>query len=84
MVGAVGLAQATPIGGTDGLYALNPDRRVALAFDLSAHADYAVAGLALALSGTLGPPTVRCLAVSLGAELGWFGLQRDAKTARGR
>jgi hypothetical protein len=81
MVGAVGLAQATPVEDIGVFGAPNP-RRLALAFDLSAHADYTVGGLSLALAGTLGPPKVNCLAVSLGAELGWFGWKRDTKTGR--
>jgi hypothetical protein len=45
----------------------------ALHLSLSAHADYRVAGFSLALSGVLGPPPVRFVALSFGAELGWFG-----------
>jgi hypothetical protein len=43
------------------------------AFDASAHADFRIAGLAVAISGIAGPPSVRYVAFSLGAELGWFG-----------
>jgi len=68
VAGAAGLAQATPIGTDNGL-----ERRVAPTFDLSAHADYGLAGLALTLSGTLGPADTRYFALSFGAELGWFG-----------
>ena len=42
-------------------------------FDLSAHADYRVAGAALAPSGVLGPTNTRYVAISLGVKLGWLG-----------
>ena len=52
---------------------MHPSRQLAPAFDVSAHADYRVAGVALALSGALGPTSTRYVAISFGAELGWFG-----------
>ena len=67
---AAGVAQVEPLN--DGGLA-NADRHLAPTFDLSAHADSRVGGLALSLSGTLGPPNTRYFAISLGAELGWFG-----------
>lgn len=70
---AAGLARATPIGPANGLGSFNPERRVVPTFDLSAHAEYRVVGLAVTFSGNLGPADTRYLAVSLGAELGWFG-----------
>lgn len=74
VAGAVGIAQATPVGGTSGVGTLTPDRRLAPAFDVSAHADYVAAGIALTISGVLGPNAgTRYLAVSLEADLGWFG-----------
>jgi len=71
--GAVGLARATPVGGSNDLYSPHPDRRPALAYDLSIHSDYRVGGFALALSGVAGSARLSYLALSLGAELGWFG-----------
>jgi hypothetical protein len=75
VVGAAGLAQtvrtATAVASSFG--AGTSERRLAPAFDLSAHADYRVAGLSLTVSGVLGPPPVRYVALSFGAELGWFG-----------
>ena len=40
------------------------------AFDLSAHADYRFVGVAVTISGVLGPSRARYVAISLGAELG--------------
>jgi len=73
VVGAAGLAQSVRSDIRDSFGALISQRRLAPAFDLSAHADYRVAGLSLTVSGVLGPPSVRYAALSLGAELGWFG-----------
>jgi hypothetical protein len=73
VTGAAGLALATPIGGSNDLYSLHPDRHIAIAYDLSTHADRRIGGLALALSGVVGPATVTYVALSLHAELGWFG-----------
>jgi hypothetical protein len=72
VAGAAGIAQSTAEGlnanGTS-----NFSRQLAPAFDLSAHADYRVGGLALTISGVLGRANARYVAVSLGAEVGWFG-----------
>jgi hypothetical protein len=65
---AAGVANATLDRGSSSVELLAP------AFDLSAHADYRVAGVALALSGVLGPASTRYVAISLGAEVGWLGL----------
>src|SRR5689334_3793332 len=55
VAGAAGIARATPIGGTTGVGTLTPDRRLAPAFDVSAHGDLVAAGIALTISGVLGP-----------------------------
>lgn len=68
--GAAGIAKAdhAPSG------ILGPtNAHLAPTFDVSAHADYRVAGVALALSGVLGPASTRYVAISFGAEIGWFG-----------
>lgn len=67
---AAGIAKAddTPSG------ILGPtNAHLAPTFDVSAHADYRIAGVALALSGVLGPASTRYVAISFGAEIGWFG-----------
>lgn len=73
VVGAAGIAQSERTYLTNGFGVLTPERKLAAAFDLSAHADYRVAGLCLTVSGVLGPPSARYAALALGAELGWFG-----------
>jgi hypothetical protein len=73
VAGAAGLARSVRTDFTNTFGQFVSDPRLAPAFDLSGHADYAVVGLSLTVSGVLGPPPVRYLAVSLGAELGWFG-----------
>jgi hypothetical protein len=73
VTGAAGLARSSPTDLRNNFGELTPERKLAPAFDLSAHADYIVAGLSLAVSGVLGPPPARYVTVSLGAELGWFG-----------
>jgi hypothetical protein len=70
---AVGLGLATPIGGSNDLYSLRPDRQLDLAYDFSAHAAYRVGGFAISLSGVVGPARASYVALSLGAEPGWFG-----------
>jgi hypothetical protein len=44
-----------------------------LAYDLTAHANLAVLGLAASVTGAAGPAEVRYSAVTLGLEFGWFG-----------
>ena len=66
--GAAGLALATPSRG-----ALNAESGLAPTYDLTAHADYGIGGVALTVSGVLGPASIRYLAASLGVELGSFG-----------
>jgi hypothetical protein len=73
VVGAAGIAQAMTTNTTGPTGAPNSNRQFVPAFDLSAHADYRVAGLALTVSGVVGPKNIRYVAISLGAELGWFG-----------
>ena len=69
---AAGFAVATPIGGDNGLNSLHPDRQLAVAYDVSAHADRRFGGIAFSLSGVVGPARVRYVALSLDAELGRF------------
>jgi hypothetical protein len=70
VVAAAGVARAT---WNDNSRVSNPSRHFASAFDVSAHADYRVAGLTLAVSGILGAAETRYVALTLGAELGRFG-----------
>ena len=70
IAGAAGIAQVD--GGNTGI-TTSSNRHLAPAFDLSAHADYRVAGVALALSGVMGPASSRYAAISLGIEVGWLG-----------
>ena len=72
VVGAAGLAQSERTDLRNSFGVLTPERKLAPAFDLSAHADYVVVGLSLNVSGVLGPPSARYIAASLGVELGWF------------
>jgi len=48
-------------------------RETALAYDLSAHWDYRVAGLSFSISGVAGPPKRNYVAALFGVEAGWFG-----------
>jgi hypothetical protein len=66
VVGAAGIAESS-LNGT-----LNT-KQLAPSFDLSAHADYRIVGVGLSLAGVLGPSSTRYVALSFGAELGWFG-----------
>jgi hypothetical protein len=70
---AAGIGQAKPSDSSTGVATPSFTGQLVPAFDLSAHADYRVAGLSLTISGVLGPPSTRYVAISLGAELGWFG-----------
>jgi hypothetical protein len=70
---AAGIAEARQTDRGGGL--ANVNGHLSPAFDLSAHADYRVAGGSLTVSGVLGPATSRYIAISLGAELGWFGFR---------
>jgi hypothetical protein len=45
----------------------------ALAYDAALHANFELLGLALNLSGNVGPARVAYSAVTLALELGWFG-----------
>lgn len=72
LAGVVGVANATP-GGTFSPSGALIRGELAPTFDLSAHADYRVVGGAFALSGVLGPPSIRYVALSIGVELGWLG-----------
>jgi hypothetical protein len=71
VVGAAGLAQATPFITSDGGGSTGA-AEAALAYDLSAHAAYG-AGLSLAVSGAVGPAKTSYVSLSLGVELGMFG-----------
>jgi len=70
--GAVGIGQATPSESSDAGTSYGT-QQAAFAYDFSAHADYDVLGLALAVSGVVGPTKTSYVAVTLGVELGWFG-----------
>jgi hypothetical protein len=73
VVAAAGLAQSSRTDLYNTLGTLTPERELAPAFDVSAHAAYRVVGVSLTASGVLGPPSARYLTIALGAELGWFG-----------
>jgi len=73
VIGAAGLAQSARTDLRNNLGVLTPERKLAPAFDVSAHADYRVVGLSLTAAGVLGPPSARYVSISLGAEVGWFG-----------
>ena len=73
VAGAVGVARATAFETTDGSGTSAGTPRTAFAYDVSTHADFQVVGLALAVSGVVGPRKTSYVAVTLGAELGWFG-----------
>ena len=74
VAGAVGLAAVTPFATTDhGGGGPVGNQRAALAYDLSVHSDYRVAGLSLSTSGAYGPAKRSYVAASLGVEAGWFG-----------
>lgn len=73
VAGAVGIDRATPRVTTDGAGNTTGSPQTAFAYDLSAHADYGIVGLALSVSGVVGPQRTSYGAVTLGAELGWFG-----------
>jgi hypothetical protein len=72
VVGAVGIDRATAFETGDAGTSTGAPQ-TAFAYDLSAHADILAAGLALAVSGVVGPQRTSYVAVTLGAELGWFG-----------
>jgi hypothetical protein len=73
VAGAVGIARATAFETTDGSGTRTGTPQAGFAYDVSAHAAFRVAGLALAISGVVGPQKTSYVAVTLGAELGWFG-----------
>ena len=73
VVGTAGIARATAFQTTDGAGTITGNPQTAFAYDVSTHADFRVAGLALAVSGVVGPQKTSYVAVTLGAELGWFG-----------
>jgi hypothetical protein len=72
VAGAVGIGQAAPSETSDAGTATGA-QQAGFAYDFSAHADYEVAGVALAISGVAGPPKTSYVAVTVGVELGWFG-----------
>jgi hypothetical protein len=71
-VGTAGVARATAFESGDSGTSTGPSQ-TALAYDVSAHTDFRVAGLALAASGVVGPAKTSYVALTLGVELGWFG-----------
>lgn len=61
-------------GGIDsGGYRTSAPREVALAYDVSLHANAIVPGIALSVFGDLGPGKSSYSAFTLSVELGWFG-----------
>jgi hypothetical protein len=77
------VAGAAGIGESAQHVTLNSNQLVP-AFDLSAHADYRFVGVALTISGVLGPSSARYVALSLGAELGKLGVRSIERTASRR
>jgi hypothetical protein len=73
VTGAVGIGQATPFMTTDGAGTNTGASEAVFAYDLAGHAAFRAAGLAFAISGVVGPQKTSYVAVTLGAELGWFG-----------
>jgi hypothetical protein len=73
VAGSVGVARATAFETSDGGGTSYGASQTALAYDVSAHTDFRVAGLALAASGVVGPAKTSYVALTLGVELGWFG-----------
>jgi hypothetical protein len=72
VAGAAGIDRATAFETGDSGTSTG-SAQTAFAYDLSAHADFRIVGLALAISGVVGPQKTSYVAVTLGAELGWFG-----------
>jgi hypothetical protein len=66
---ALGYARANPYHSND---PSEPSVGV-MAYDVAVHANAYVPGIALAFSGDVGPSRATYVAVTLSAELGWFG-----------
>lgn len=73
VAGAAGIAEARPFENGDSGGGPVGSQEAALAYDLSAHADYRVAGLSFSISGVYGPAKRSYVAALLGVEAGWFG-----------
>ena len=73
VAGVVGIDRATAFQTTDGSGTITGSRQTAFAYDISAHADFRVVGIALAVSGVVGPQKTSYVAVTVGPEVGWFG-----------
>jgi hypothetical protein len=73
VVGAAGLARAKAVENFDNGSGTHGPSEAALAYDLSAHADFRIIGLGLAVSGVVGAERTTYIALTLGLELGWFG-----------
>jgi hypothetical protein len=71
--GAAGIAFASSNDGGSAIGSSNSNRHLLPAFDLSAHANRRIIGVALSVSGVLGSAENRYVTISLGAELGRFG-----------
>ena len=71
--GAVGIARATAFQTTDGSGTITGSPRTTFGYDGSVHAAFRAAGIALSVSGVVGPQKTSYVAVALGVELGWFG-----------
>jgi hypothetical protein len=71
---AAGVARARPFeNGDEGNGGPVGSPQTALAYDLSAHSDYRVAGVSFSISGVAAAPKRSYVAALLGVEAGWFG-----------
>jgi hypothetical protein len=71
---SLGYARAAHYHACDGCGAPYVDSGVGvLAYDVTGHANYIVPGIAVSLSGDLGPSRAAYSALTVGLELGWFG-----------
>jgi hypothetical protein len=71
---ALGYARATPYQQCDQCGVTREDPGVGvLAYDVTAHANYIIPGIAVSVSGNLGPSRAAYSAITVELELGWFG-----------
>jgi hypothetical protein len=74
VAGAAGAAFTRPFeNGDEGNGGPVGSQQRALAYDLSAHWDYRVAGISFSISGVTGRPKRSYVAALIGIEAGWFG-----------
>jgi hypothetical protein len=72
--GALGYVRANPYHQSDNNSNTDVQPSVgALGYDVTVHANAIVVGLALALSGNIGPSKSSYSAITLNVEAGWFG-----------